>query len=47
LETTLERLALDSSFYAEEQRRVGAFVRRYHDYPVVAARYQAILEAAS
>jgi hypothetical protein len=47
LENQLERLATDPAFYAEEQRRVNAFVRQYHDYPMVAARYQKILEAVS
>lgn len=43
LEATIERLATDAAFYVAETQRVGAYVRRVHDYPAVAARYSAIL----
>lgn len=46
LESTIERLATDETYYQTEAARVGAYVRAVHDYPAVAARYHAILEAA-
>lgn len=46
LESTLERFATDPAFYAAEQRRVSDYVRQYHDYPAVAARYERIIQEA-
>jgi glycosyltransferase involved in cell wall biosynthesis len=47
LEAALERLALDPAFYAAESTRVSSYCLQYHDYPVVAARYERILKEAA
>jgi hypothetical protein len=39
----LERLAVDDEFYAREASRVHEYVRDFHDYPAVGARYWRIL----
>jgi len=41
----LERLVLDPGYRASEAARVNQYVREWHDYPVVGARYWAILGA--
>ena len=42
----IERLVVDKSFYAAEAERVRDYVTKYHDYPAVARRYEAILSDA-
>ena len=42
----LRRLATDGDYHASEAERVGAYVRAYHDYPVVGAKYRDILTEA-
>jgi hypothetical protein len=39
----LRRLAMDARYRASEAERVGAYVRRVHDYAAVGARYRDIL----
>lgn len=46
LREALRRLATDRTFYAAEAKRVNAYVRAHHDYPVVGARYRDILQEA-
>jgi hypothetical protein len=43
----LRRLATDPDYHATESARVGAYVRTYHDYPVVGAMYRDILTEAA
>jgi hypothetical protein len=43
LRDVLRRLVADKAFYAQESARVGQYVRQYHDYPVVGARYRDLL----
>lgn len=45
LEAQLSILATDERYYQDEAERVGSYVREYHDYAAVAARYEAILDA--
>lgn len=45
LRAVLERLYVDVDFRQAEAERVGAYTRAYHDYPVVGARYWALLTA--
>lgn len=46
LRDVLRRLATDTGYYAQEAARVGQYVRQYHDYPVVGARYRDLLTGA-
>ncbi len=46
LRDVLRRLATDTAYYAHEAARVGEYVRTYHDYPVVGARYRDLLTGA-
>ena len=46
LRFALWKLGTDAAFYAQEATRVGQYVRQYHDYPVVGARYRDILTGA-
>jgi hypothetical protein len=46
LKVALRGMIDDDSWRQFEARRVEAYCRTYHDYPVVGARYWAILEAA-
>lgn len=43
LEGMIERMILERDFYEQEATRVSSYVRRYHDYPRVAERYEQIL----
>jgi hypothetical protein len=43
----LRRLAMDGRYRASEAERVGAYVRRVHDYAAVGARYRDILTQAN
>lgn len=47
LRAALRRLATDRTYYRAEAARVGAYVRQWHDYFVVGARYRDILTGAS
>lgn len=40
----LEQLVLDADLRTREAARVAAYVREYHDYPTVGARYWSILQ---
>lgn len=40
LRSVLKRLVTDAAFFDAEAARVGAYVREYHDYPVVGTRYR-------
>jgi glycosyltransferase involved in cell wall biosynthesis len=46
LRDALAKLATDRTFYAAEAARVHAYVRQYHDYPVVGKKYADILTEA-
>lgn len=46
LVAVLRRLAADADYHATEATRVGEYVRAYHDYPVVGAKYRDILTEA-
>lgn len=46
LRVALRRLATDRPYYAAEAKRVNAYVKAHHDYPVVGARYRDILTEA-
>lgn len=46
LRDALRKLATDKAFHAQEVARVGAYVRAYHDYSVVGAKYSRILREA-
>jgi glycosyltransferase involved in cell wall biosynthesis len=46
LEETIERLIVDDFWRAMEADRFASYVRRYHDYPEVAERYEGILAKA-
>jgi len=46
LRDTLRRLATDTAYHAAEAKRVGAYVKAHHDYPVVGAKYLDILTEA-
>jgi hypothetical protein len=46
LEAAIERLALDADHFTTEARRANLYVRVFHDYPRVAARYCALLADA-
>jgi glycosyltransferase involved in cell wall biosynthesis len=46
LEHEIELLATDVEYRGHETWRVGEYVRRYHDYPRVAERYEVILAKA-
>ena len=46
LRDALAKLATDHTFYAAEAARVHAYVRQYHDYPVVGQKYADILTEA-
>lgn len=43
LRDALRKLATDATFYATEAARVSEYVKAHHDYPVVGAKYAAIL----
>jgi hypothetical protein len=43
LALVIERLMLDRAYYDAEAARVHAYVREWHDYPAVAARYESLL----
>jgi len=43
LRDAIRRLAKDPPFHAAEAARVGAYVRRVHDYPAVGAQYRTYL----
>ena len=46
LREVLAKLARDRKFYTTEAERVHEYVRTYHDYPVVGAKYAKILTEA-
>lgn len=46
LERAIERLVVDRTYYEAEATRLARYVRAYHDYPVVARRYEEILASA-
>lgn len=46
IRTMLARLISDRAFYEQEAARVHAYVKQYHDYPVVGAKYANILTEA-
>jgi hypothetical protein len=39
----LERAIVESVWYAAEARRVGAYVKKFHDYAAVTKRYEGII----
>ena len=43
LRTVLRRMATDAAYLEREAKRVNAYVRAHHDYPVVGARYRDLL----
>jgi len=43
LRTVLRHMATDAGYLAGEAKRVNAYVRAHHDYPVVGARYRDLL----